>query len=90
MKKIYEVKKIIPSDASVSTLGVTGVYLAARKDIYTFPIIDNASYIVLEQPGWSSLPESREKYENEMKDLRKNRAYQIIYEDHDYLVFKKR
>jgi len=89
-KKINEVKKLVPSNASVSVSLVSGVHFAARKDIYIFPLINNADYIVLEQPGWSWDVTNVNDLQKAINEVHKNKDYQVIYDNQDYFVAKKK
>jgi uncharacterized membrane protein len=90
VKQRKEIIKLIPNNASLSASVMIGVYFAGRKDLYIFPKIDDAEYVVLEQPGWTWTQISHEDYVKEMSKFRKNKNYQIIYENHHYLVAKRK
>lgn len=87
--EIDRIKTLIPSDVPLSASGAVGVFFAGRKDIYLFPKINNARYIVLDRP---SPLNARNSYADYLRDLNnqllRNKDFQIIFKGNYYLVAK--
>jgi uncharacterized membrane protein len=88
--EIKKIKQLIPENVSLSSSPTVGVHFAARENIYLFPRIDDASYVILDQPGLTWTQISLDDYKKSFEQLRKNNEFQIIYEDNAYLIVKRK
>ena len=78
-------------NTSISTSGAAGVFFAARKNIYLFPRLDDAYYVILDQPGpISDKSDYMEHLRKMAKIIQGNEDYKIIYKGSYYLVAKKK
>jgi uncharacterized membrane protein len=76
--------KKIPADASVSADSALGAHLSARERIYTFPLLRDAEYVVLDNQSRYDPYRARE-----LRKLRKNAGYRLIFERDGVLVFQR-
>ena len=82
---IAEALAKVPADASVSADNALGAQLSARERITTFPLISGADYVVLDSQGrygpWRA---------KALQKLRKDPAYELVFEREGVLVFKRK
>jgi len=74
----------IPADASVSADNTLGAHLSARERIYTFPLLGDAEYVVLDSQGRFGPWRTRK-----LEKLRQDARYRLVYEKEGVLVFKR-
>ncbi len=86
---IHDAIKDIPDSAAVSAQSPLVPHLANRKNIYLFPEIYGAEYIVLDTT-LSSYPMNPTELENKISALKKSKYWQIIKENKKLIIFKKR
>lgn len=103
-RKILEIKKIIPKDASLSVQHNLGSHFSQRKEIYRFPMGKNeAEYILLDKANpygkksvqyFSDFEYSIQmdvaEWQGDIEDLMKSSEYDLIYDEDSYLIFKKK
>ncbi len=90
---LSDVKKVIneiPKYVSVSASSELTPHLANRKNIYLFPIVKNAEYIVLLKKGTNYYPIGEKDFNLRVKELRSNSNYKITKENKSIVVFKRR
>jgi len=93
MKKeeIKKIKEMVPPDVAISTSGACGVFFAGRKNIYLFPRIDDAAYIVLDKPFPLDASNSYADYLRKLNNqLFQNKDFEIIFKGNCYLVGKRK
>lgn len=102
-KKIAEVKKIIPKEASLSVQHNLGPHFAEREKIYRFPLKkDEAEYILLDKTN----PYAEDKnyfsqfgyalqmdfsdWQKKIEELMNSSNYELLYAEDGYLIFRKK
>src|SRR5262249_33673160 len=81
---------LIPEDATVSATNTLGGHLSARHRILSFPRLDDATWVAVDETngsyndGSAPLP-----MEDDVMVLRRNRAWQLLFEDDGVLVFRR-
>lgn len=75
----------VPAAASVSADNALGAQLSERERVFTFPVIGGADYVVLDSQGRYGPWRTRE-----LKKLRADPAYQLIFSREGVLVFRKK
>jgi uncharacterized membrane protein len=86
--KVDRVLEMIPKDAAVSALSPLVPHLIARRDLYMYPVVDNAQYIIL-LPGDNPYPMEYPEYEQRIDGLRKDPAWRIVHDDPQIIIFQK-
>lgn len=87
VKKVHKYLSKIPKNAKVSAQSPFVPHLSLREDIYQFPIIKNADYIVYSRmEGY--YPLSKEEFELKVNELENSSDWKIIYND-DFTILKK-
>ena len=102
-KKINEIKKIIPANASLSVQHNLGPHFSERQYLYRFPIKkDEAEYILLDtidpyadNPrqlflfGYALQMDMLE-WQSNVEELKKSDKYELVYDKDGYLLFKRK
>lgn len=88
VKKVHEYLKLVPNDVRVCAQGPLVPYLAFRDDIYTFPYLRDAQYVVL-LPKGGSYPASRKKILDFIETASKSKAYETIINNEDFALFRR-
>jgi uncharacterized membrane protein len=103
-RRISEIKKIIPSDASLSVQHNLGPHFSQRKEVYRFPVKkDEAEYVILDKTNpygrkptqyFSDFSYSIQMdvadWQNDIDELIKSSGHDLIYQKDGYLIFKKK
>jgi len=90
-EEIKKIKEMVPPDVAISTSGACGVFFAGRKNIYLFPRIDDAAYIVLDRPIPLDASNSYADYLRKLNNqLFQNKDFEIIFKGNYYLVGKRK
>jgi uncharacterized membrane protein len=87
VQQTYKALDIIPTDASVSAQSPFVPHLAGREHIYQYPIIKDATFIILSVID-SPYPLSSNDYENKFAELVNSKSWIIIYNLPPILIFK--
>jgi uncharacterized membrane protein len=88
VSEAYKALKLIPDDAEVSAHSHFLPHLAGRKAIHQFPIILNASYIIISTCD-SPYPISEKEFNNRVNDLKTSPTWHLIYDQNHILIFKR-
>ncbi len=80
--------KIIPKNASVSAQGIVVAQLAHRSEIYQFPEINRAEYIVITVDG-PKYPVGEPGYKDKMRLLLHDKSWGLVYNQGGIAVFTK-
>lgn len=81
----------IPDGESVSAQSDLAPHLSNRREIYVFPVIENAKYVLLDLQGETfpaqllGIP-----YRDQVRRLRDDPRYELILEESGYLLFRRR
>ncbi len=89
VSSIKKALELIPNDASVSCSSPLAPQLAFRKNIYHFPYTQKADFIALITLPEYAYPLTSEAYDNKLKNLSKNKHYQIVHQKFNLLILKK-
>lgn len=102
-RKISEIKKILPPNASLSVQHNLGPHFSQRREIYRFPLKkDEAEYILLDETDpFQSNPKqlfgfeyalqmSPLEWQKGIEDLKKSDKYDLVYGQDGYLLFKSK
>jgi len=89
VEEVYRVLKEIPSSASVSAQSPFVPHLSLRKEIYQYPKVEHAEYIVLSlQEG--TYPLERAAFEEQILLLRESGEYVVVTESDAIILFQRR
>jgi uncharacterized membrane protein len=92
-KRNYNVKLIhkyinkIPQNAIISAQSPFLPHLALRDNIYLFPIVKDAEYIIL-SPKEDPYPISKEIFYSKMEKIMNSKKWQKFFENEDLIIFK--
>jgi uncharacterized membrane protein len=81
---------LIPASAAVSATNTLGAHLSARRRIFSFPRLANATWVAVDETngsyndGSAPLP-----MENDVMVLRRNPAWKLVFEEDGVLVFRR-
>lgn len=102
-KNLSEVKKMIPSEASLSAQHNLAPHFSGRQFIYRFPLKkDEAEYILLDtldpfadNPkqifGFEyALQMSIPEWQSDIEELKKSEKYSLVFNEDGYLLFRKK
>jgi uncharacterized membrane protein len=102
-EQISEVKKILPSDASLSVQHNLGPHFSQRLEIDRFPLkMGDAEYILLDEtdPFQSNakqlfgfeyaLQMSPLEWQSDIEELKRSEKYDLVYDKDGYLLFKRK
>jgi uncharacterized membrane protein len=87
----YRFLKQIPDGESVSTQSDLAPHLSNRREIYVFPVIENAKYVLLDLQG-ETFPAQLlgVPYPEQVRRLRADPRYEMIFEESGYVLFRRR
>lgn len=88
--KLKSVFKTIKEDEIVSSISNFVPHLSFRDKIYHFPIIKDATTIVLTKKEGFCYPLNQEDYFNEINKLKSDSTFKIYYSDETLIIFKKK
>lgn len=84
---------LIPPDAPVSASNRLGAQLSERKSIYGFPVVREASWIVVdERDSWMALAGERNDppaYRTELARIRRSPAWRTVFSESGFVVFRR-
>lgn len=78
----------IPPEASVSAQDELLPHLSHRREIYLFPTVEDADYILMDRLG-STYPLESEDYEVFWQAAQAPYQYEKLYDDNDFLLLKR-
>lgn len=85
----YSVMARIPEGASVSTQGILIPHLASRREVYLFPYVHGAEYVLMD--GWTTRwPLSLAQWNRARDELLANPVYELTYAEEGYELFKRK
>lgn len=90
IKEINYLIKALPKDASVSSMGYVIPHIADRKNIYQFPVIKNADFILLVDDQVNYYPLENLSFREKRDSLLNSGLWNIqLKTDHGYLLQRK-
>jgi hypothetical protein len=82
---------VIPDDAAVSATNALGAHLSARRRIFSFPILRDATWVAVDTTRLTYLDSLRPAHSvGPLADLARDRAWRRVFEEEGILVFHKR
>jgi uncharacterized membrane protein len=82
---------VVPDIAGVSATNALGAHLSARRRIFSFPILRDATWVAVDTTRLTYLDSLRPgRSVGPLADLARNRAWQRVFEEDGILVFRKR
>jgi hypothetical protein len=82
---------LIPGNAVVSTTNALGAHLSARRRILSFPRLDDATWVAVDETNGSYLDGAAPlPMETDVMALRRNPAWRLVFEQDGVLVFRRR
>ncbi len=90
-KTINRALKLVPKRASVSATNQLGAHLSERDRVFTFPTVDRAEYVVVDEVN-PSFGDARGTSDQAaaVVSLRQDSRYRLIFAEDGVLVFKAR
>lgn len=87
VKSVHQQLAKIPKDAKVSAQSPFVPHLSLRENIFQFPIIRNADYIIYSR-NESSYPLSQDEFEVKINTLEQSNDWEILY-NKELVILKK-
>ena len=87
--RIYTELNLIPPSAAVSAQTSLLPHLALREEVYQFPLIHNATYIVL-LPLVDYYPLSQVEWQEQLKAIQHSEQWELISDFPEIVIFRKR
>ena len=82
---------VVPDDAAVSATNGLGAHLSARRRILSFPILFQADWVAIDTTRLTYLDSLRpDRSRGPLADLRRDRSWQVVFEEDGVVVFRKR
>ncbi|MDO8673486.1 MAG: DUF2079 domain-containing protein [Dehalococcoidia bacterium] len=83
------IQNMIPPNASVSAQTDLVPHLSHRIEIYMFPYLHNADYVLLDKHA-RTWPLKKPQFDLALEDLASNPAYELIFDRIGYLLYQKK
>jgi uncharacterized membrane protein len=81
---------LVPGSAVVSATNSLGAHLSARRRILSFPRLDDATWVVVDETNGSYLDSTGPlPMESDIVDLRRDPAWRLVFEQDGVLVFER-
>jgi len=80
----------LPDDAIISVSSVLSPHLAFRDKIYLFPVIKDATFIVLLTSNGGTYPLNETDFLKKVDELLKDDKYEVKYRKNDLLILKRK
>ena len=90
-KVIRRALKLLPDHVSVSATNQLGAHLSERERVFTFPAVDDAEYVVVDEvnPSYGDARGTSDQAAA-LVSLRSDPRYKLIFSEDGVLVFKAR
>ncbi len=88
VKLVHQTLQLISPDAIVSAESKLVPHLALRDNVYQFPLVKDAEYIVFTSIE-NTYPLSEEDFYKEVNIYRKNPEWSVLFENDDLTILKK-
>lgn len=89
VKHFHQVLKLVPDDVVVSAQTAFVPHLALRDTIYQFPIIKDATYIVVSNRE-NTWPISKDYFLKLTTELETNGQWEVVLKDEDIMILKRK
>jgi uncharacterized membrane protein len=90
VQQIQKDLKLIPEGVIVSASNCLSPHLYQRTFLYCFPVIKNAEYLAIIKNKRSPWPLTDEEHTQKIQELSNSGRFQILKEDEDLIILKKR
>jgi uncharacterized membrane protein len=81
---------LVPADAVVSATNSLGAHLSARRRILSFPRLDDATWVAVDETNGSYLDSTGPlPMETDVVDLRRDPGWRLVFEQDGVLVFRR-
>jgi uncharacterized membrane protein len=81
---------LVPDDAVVSATNALGAHLSARRRILSFPRLDDATWVAVDETNGSYLDGTAPlPMETDVMALRRNPAWRLVFQQDGVLVFRR-
>ena len=82
---------VVPDDAPVSATNALGAHLSARRRIFSFPVLREAEWVVVDTRRLTYLDSLRpERARPALAALRRNPNWRLVFAEDGVLVFRRR
>jgi uncharacterized membrane protein len=88
--EINKALQLIPQEAAISVSSSLAPHLACHDKIYHFPIINDASYVVLLTKYTSTYPLNETEFTTKTNELKSNKNFIVIYNSEQLLIVRKK
>jgi len=88
VKSVKEKLNVIPNDAVISAQSPFVAQLAYRDNIYQFPIVKDAEYIIYSTHE-DSYPLTKEKFTTEIEKISNSKLWVLVYKNDGMFIYKK-
>jgi uncharacterized membrane protein len=86
--EVKQAMSLIPEDANLSSLNVFAAHLSFRKNIYQFPDVHDAEYVLLASTP-NSYPIRGAELEVKIKEYKNSEDWETLYDSKGIYLFKK-
>lgn len=87
--KVYKALKLIPDNAAVSAMNMFVPHLCNREKIYQFPIVKDATYIIL-SVRTNTYPLTRKELVDKLIQLHLSPVWKVVYNEDNVFIFSKK
>lgn len=86
--KVHEALKLIPEEASVSALYPFVPHLAFRDEIYQFPILHEAEYIVYSKQFYT-FPLTKDHFDSYTDELKNSKEWEVVLDEEEITILRR-
>lgn len=90
LNEAYKAIDLIPDGLPVSASSCFPSHLERRKQLYHFPVVKNARYIIVEKKGIHPFPMNKINYLKAITYWKKQSSFFVFWESPDILILKKK
>lgn len=87
--ELYRAMDLIPDTAAVCASSMIVPHIAGRRDIYYYPYIDKANWVIYMNDGYANYPLDSADYKHSGDTLLQSQYWDIIYHQNHTLVGKR-
>jgi uncharacterized membrane protein len=82
---------LIPEDAAVSATNALGAHLSTRKRIFSFPVLEEATWVAVDERRLTFLDSLKpERARAPLAELRRDPRWRVVFSEDGVLVLRKR
>jgi hypothetical protein len=85
------VLRLIPADAAVSATNTLGAHLSERKRIFSFPVLGEARWVVVDtrRPSYRDQAVAPERFARALARLRADPEWTVVHDEDGLLVLRR-